>query len=168
MATIIRAPEPPEFSEKIKIFLAGSIDMGKAIEWQKEIEDALFHFDVVVYNPRRLDFDPTAEYSEDNPYMVEQIEWELKRLDECDIALFYFDPEGLAPITLFEMGKVSDWVKNGSTSGIVFCPEGYWKKANVIVNSRFFKFKIAESFTDLLNKTERAIFEHQKRKNELS
>lgn len=164
MAQIYRAPESVPANIAVpKIFLAGSIDLGKAVEWQPELEKSLAPFDVAIFNPRRLDFDANAVYSEDSPYMVEQIEWELKRIKQSDIVLFYFDPKGLAPITLYEHGLVSESVENGFVTGIVYCPEGYWKRANVIVNSRFHKFKIVDSFKQLQIETEAAIHIHYKR-----
>lgn len=154
MAKIYRAPEKiPDDIKVPKIFLAGSIDMGKAVAWQTAMEKGLSAQNVVVFNPRRLDFDPKADYSEDNPYMREQIEWELKQLDNSDIVMFFFDPKGQAPITLFEMGKVSYEVKHGMKKGIVLCPKGYWKRANVIINAQYEGFILVDSFKDLLSET---------------
>lgn len=154
MAIIYRAPEKPNI-EKIKdkktCFLCGSIDGGAAIQWQQMIEEALADEDIVIFNPRRLDFDPQAIYSEDNPYMIEQIEWELNQIESSDIVVFYFDPAGKAPITLYEMGLVSNRVFKGEKIGIVCCPKGYWKRANVIVNAMFYDFHIVESIDDLVN-----------------
>jgi len=42
----------PNDQQKVKIFLAGSIEMGKAIDWQKTIMDSLSDLeDVVILNP---------------------------------------------------------------------------------------------------------------------
>lgn len=164
MAKIYRAPEVVPLNITIpKIFLAGSIDMGKAVEWQTAMEKVLSPNDVAIFNPRRLDFDSKAEYSEDSPYMVEQVEWELNQLHQSDIVLFYFDPKGQAPITLYELGLVSDFVKAGFVQGIVLCPKGYWKRANVIINARFHNFKIVDSFKQLYLETENAIRIQNKR-----
>ena len=50
------------------VFLAGSIDMGSAVNWQKQVVDALKEENVVVYNPRRDDWDSSWVQSIDNPW----------------------------------------------------------------------------------------------------
>ena len=146
MATIYRAPEQTalNFSNK-SIFLAGSIDMGRAKLWQQVIEEELKEYNCTIFNPRRLDFDPTVEYSPKNLYMKEQIEWELKYLDIADIVVFYFDINGKAPISLYEVGRVSHEVASGKKKGLIYCPIGYWKRANVIINGEYDGFEFAES-----------------------
>lgn len=160
MAYIFRAPEqiPVGLTQSKKtLFLAGSIDMGKAKEWQTQMEVALKDEEVVICNPRRLDFDATQIYSEDNPYMVEQIEWELEHIEISDVVVFVFDENGLAPITLYELGLVSKEVYTCNKVGIVYCPHGYWKRANVIVNSMFYDFIIVHSMEELIEQTKKAL-----------
>ena len=55
MAKVIFAPNKLDKS-KFTIFLAGSIDMGKSKNWQQEIEDKLKDEDVILFNPRRPDW----------------------------------------------------------------------------------------------------------------
>jgi len=52
---VIKAPK--KFSNKLgkKVFLAGSIEMGKAENWQEKIERELKDTDLVILNPRRDD-----------------------------------------------------------------------------------------------------------------
>ncbi|MEO6301620.1 MAG: nucleoside 2-deoxyribosyltransferase domain-containing protein, partial [Bacteroidia bacterium] len=114
------------------------------------LEEALNKTDVTIFNPRRLDFDPKAKYKSDNPYMVQQIKWELSHLDKADIIVFYFDPNGEAPITLYEMGRVSRDVSELKKKGLIYCPEGYWKKANVDVNGEYDFFNFAETEEELI------------------
>jgi len=51
--------KPPEkLPTNIKgIFLAGSIEMGKAEDWQKKVESLLKNENIVIFNPRRDDWD---------------------------------------------------------------------------------------------------------------
>ncbi len=78
------------------IFLAGSIT--GASDWQVFAKNSLLsHFNV--FNPRRANFDVTDENVE-----REQITWEYTYLSKCEIVMFYFAPETLAPITLLEYG----------------------------------------------------------------
>lgn len=129
MATIYKAPNPSWCSagDVPWIFLAGSIDMGKAENWQERIERELKDYDVVLCNPRRDDWDSTWVQSIDNPQFNEQVTWELSRIEACDLVVFYFDPNGPAPITLMELGLAA----NSPSSVIVCCPDGYWRKGNV-------------------------------------
>ena len=80
------------------IFLAGSIT--GANDWQTPMIEKLLPY-YHVFNPRRKNFDVTKPYME-----REQIEWEYEALDYCKTVMFYFAPESLAPITLFEYGKM--------------------------------------------------------------
>lgn len=112
----------------INIFLAGSIDMGKAFEWQPTVAAILEGIPEVgeIYNPRRLDFQQDAEQSLNNPYFSEQVNWEMDHLDSADIVFMYLDPASKAPISLLEMGYMSKTDKL-----IVCCPHGFWRKGNV-------------------------------------
>jgi len=53
---IIKAPNNPKLEGKWipRIFLAGSIEMGKAIDWQTHITESLLDLECVIYNPRRV------------------------------------------------------------------------------------------------------------------
>jgi hypothetical protein len=129
MSRLIYAPIPSEcIYDGVNIFLAGSIDMGKALNWQPVVTEALKDIPEVgeIYNPRRLDFQEGAEQSITNPYFSEQVNWELDHLDLADIVFMYLDPESKAPISLMEMGYMSKTDKL-----IVCCPDGFWRKGNI-------------------------------------
>ena len=50
----IRPPAPLDLDPgKSSVFLAGSIEMGSAVEWQAQVTDALRDLDIIVLNPRR-------------------------------------------------------------------------------------------------------------------
>lgn len=116
-----------------KIFLAGSIDMGKAENWQAVVEKRLEHLPVTILNPRRDDFDPSWEQDIKNPEFRKQVDWELDAIWSSDYVLFYFDPAGQAPVTMMELGIVSERVFRGDygVEVLVCCPEGFWRKGNV-------------------------------------
>lgn len=142
---VIKAPEPIRIVGR-SVFLAGSIDMGKAVDWQKEITDALSAYDVTILNPRRDDFDPDLEQSITEPRFVEQVEWELNALDRADVIAMYFDPAGKAPITLAELGLHA---KSGKL--VVCCPEGYWRRGNVQVMCKKYRIPLTDSIQTLIN-----------------
>jgi hypothetical protein len=113
---------------KMSVFLAGAIDMGAAEDWQNETTEYLSDVDCVVLNPRRKDWDSTWKQEMENPEFREQVEWELKGLEEVDLIALCYTKDSKAPISLLEMG-----LHIGDGKLIVFCPEGYWRKGNVDV-----------------------------------
>lgn len=121
--------EPPNKVPKghFTIFLAGSIEMGKATDWQAEIIRRLNGYDCVVLNPRRKDWDSSWVQSSENVNFTTQVAWEMNGLEECELAVFYFEPGTLSPISLMELG----WMSGMGKRCIVCCPEGFWRKGNV-------------------------------------
>ena len=117
-------------SDGITIFLAGSIEMGDAENWQERLKKDLSNFDVIILNPLRDDWDSTWKQSIHNKKFREQVEWELKALERSDFICMYFDPDTKSPITLLELGL---FIKEKREKMIVCCPPGYWRKGNVEV-----------------------------------
>lgn len=149
---VITAPEklPRLTGEPIKnsVFLAGSIEQGKAVDWQsKLIEDPKFQKHIeYVFNPRRKIWDSSWEQSIDNAQFKEQVTWELNAMDMAEIILMYFDPKTKSPISLLELGLYAEKSKL-----LVCCPEGFWRKGNVdIVCERYEINTISEEeFSDI-------------------
>jgi hypothetical protein len=109
------------------IFLAGSIEMGKAEDWQKTIENTFVGIeDITLLNPRRDDWDSSWEQKESNPEFNKQVNWEMNMLERANIIFMYFSPETKSPISLLELGMHARENKM-----IVCCPEGFWRKGNV-------------------------------------
>ncbi len=134
---------------KYKIFLAGSIEMGRAIEWQKRVVEELADFDVVLLNPRRRDWDSSWEHSIHHLQFRQQVEWELQALDDSDLIVMYFDPETKSPITLLELGIHA---ATHAAKVIVCCPDGFWRKGNIDIVCARYGVAQAEDLTDLLMK----------------
>jgi hypothetical protein len=79
------------------VFLAGGIS--DCENWQAQVVRSLQHIDATVLNPRR---DCFSEFN-----VVEkrrQIEWEHRHLQRADLVAFWFPPQTLCPIALFELG----------------------------------------------------------------
>ncbi len=136
---VIKAPTILDYynlkGNNISIFLAGSIEMGKAEDWQAMIPE-LFkdREDLTFFNPRRDDWDSSWEQKESNPEFNKQVNWELDHIDKADLIFMYFSPETKSPISLLELGLIaaSYWKM------IVCCPDDFYRKGNVdIVCSRF-------------------------------
>lgn len=136
---VIKAPQSLDFEGR-SVFLAGSIEMGKAVDWQIQITDALKDKNVTVLNPRRDDWDSSWKQDIENPQFREQVEWELAALEKADLIAMYFDPNTMSPISLLELGIFAPTGKL-----IVCCPEGFWRKGNVDIVC--FKYKIKKAST---------------------
>jgi hypothetical protein len=115
--------QTPQF--RPSVFLAGSIEMGAAEDWQARIEKELADLPITLFNPRRDDWDSSWTQEQSNQQFNAQVNWEMNRLDECDIMFMYFLPETKSPISLLELGAYH--YKNA----IVCCPVGFWRRGNV-------------------------------------
>ena len=123
----IQKPDTTAITLKHKsIFLAGSIEMGSAEDWQSKVEQALEHYDVTVFNPRRSNWDASWVQEQSNEHFNNQVNWEMQKLEECDIIFMYFDKNTKSPISLLELGYFLQ-----SEKLIVCCPAGFWRKGNV-------------------------------------
>ena len=100
----IEAPDETHIKNKESLFLAGSIT--GCWDWQKEMSQKLSKIDILtICNPRRKNFKSfkgAADYEESR----KQIEWEFKLLQQVTQISFWFSFETLAPITLYELGRV--------------------------------------------------------------
>lgn len=110
----------------VKVFLAGSIEMGEAEDWQVTVPKEFEGKNVTFYNPRRDDWDATWTQEQSSPQFNEQVNWEMNKLDESDIIFMYFSPQTKSPISLLELGAYGE-----KANMIVCCPDGFWRKGNV-------------------------------------
>ena len=115
-----------------KVFLAGSIEQGAAVEWQEQVAKTL-EGRYVVLNPRRDDWDSTWEQSRDNENFVEQVEWELRHISIADIVLFYFQAGTKSPISIGEFYFLLSHFSIGQCKMVVYVEEGFWRKGNIDV-----------------------------------
>lgn len=124
------------------IFLGGSIT--GAWDWQLQMSTKLSGT-CHVFNPRRYNFDVN------NPEIErEQITWEFDTLKFCPMIMFYFSEETLAPITLFEYGKMI----NDPTKKLFVCvhPE-YKRKNDVLIQTELSYPSLAKDIRFDLNDT---------------
>lgn len=144
---IFYPPNPLPYSQKTKkIFLAGSIDMGNAEDWQQKIIDNLTTKNVIVLNPRRKNWDSSWEQSIDNQLFKEQVTWELNGLDLADLIIYYFAPQSQAPITLLELGLYA-----ASKKVLVCCPDGFWRKGNVDIICEKYNIPTKKNLDELID-----------------
>lgn len=128
------------------VFLAGSIEMGKAENWQDAIANLCESVDVTFFNPRRDDWDSSWVQSIHDDNFREQVQWELKALDRADKIVFYFDPNTQSPITLMELGYVTRYPEKVC----VCCPDGFWRKGNVEIMCDRFKIPMVDDIHGLV------------------
>lgn len=112
------------------VFLAGSIEMGAAEDWQQKVFDHIKDLPIIALNPRRLDWDSSWEQSIENEPFREQVTWELNHLRHSDVKFFYFQPGTISPVTMLEMGTMIDFMIP-SENIIVVCPPGFHRKGNI-------------------------------------
>lgn len=129
------------------IFLAGSIELNSAEEWQKRIINELNGYDVALFNPRRDDWDNTIKQSADDPRFSEQVNWELDALNASSLIILYFDPNTKSPISLLELGL---YASRGNM--IVCCPDGFWRKGNVEIVCSRYKIPFYDTLDNLIIK----------------
>lgn len=79
------------------VFLAGGIS--DAEQWQHRIATMLAPIGVTILNPRRRVY-PQNDLAEDR----RQIEWEYRHLQMANLVAFWFPPQTLCPLALFELG----------------------------------------------------------------
>jgi len=147
MAIEIQAPnEIPTFLiERSKIFLGGSIEMGKAIDWQRDLIERLKDEFIIFLNPRRSDWDSSWTQEITNPQFKEQVDWELNGLETADIIVMVFDPNTMSPISLLELGLYAS-----SKKMVVICPEGFWRKGNVDIVCEKYNIKQVKNIDELV------------------
>lgn len=149
----IKPPVKLEYEQNQTVFLAGSIEMGTAVDWQTTVRDAMSDYDIVVFNPRRDDWDPTWTQSINNQKFKEQVDWEMDAIDMADIVVFYFDPNTKSPITLLELGLCAA----SGVETIVCCPDGYWRKGNVEIVCNRYRMPLVATLEELVYKLKREL-----------
>ena len=141
-AEILYPPaRPATYADRASVFLAGSVEMGAAEDWQTRLIDQLQDLPISIYNPRRKDWNSTWAQTKENGPFREQVEWELDHLECADLIALYFDPATKSPISLLELGLFAERGKV-----IVCCPPGFWRKGNVDIVAERYGIPVYEGF----------------------
>ncbi|KAF8184406.1 hypothetical protein BJ912DRAFT_974732 [Pholiota molesta] len=91
-STVIYAPDRETQLKGKSVFLAGSIDLGHAEEWQQVVIDRFKDLEITIYNPRRLDWNRSWKQKKSYAPFAEQVNWELDMLEKADVIMMYFAP----------------------------------------------------------------------------
>lgn len=141
---VIHPPHPIQ-THQFSVFLAGSIEMGKAIDWQQMIIDNFKEEKVIFYNPRRPDWDNSWKQDIKHPQFYKQVNWELEGQEKADLIVLYFAPNTKSPISLLELGL---FAKTGKI--VVCCPNGFWRKGNVDIVCERYNIPMVKDLTELV------------------
>jgi hypothetical protein len=144
--TEVKAPGKYELT-KYSIFLAGAIDQGQAVDWQKRVADSLRDLDILVLNPRRDDWDASWEQSADNPEFRQQVEWELKAQEDADMVIFVFTKDSKAPITFLEFGL---FAPRENHDAMVCAEEGFYRQANLDIACERYDIPIYHNLDEMI------------------
>ncbi len=157
---LYKAPQKTPALEigETSIFLAGSIDMGSAENWQDRMERDLVDFDnLVIYNPRRDDWnsswvqDPTK-----GTQFHEQVSWELAHIEAADLVVVYFADGSKSPITLLELGIISQMNKDV----IIYCTPEFYRYGNVKIVADRYNIPVYNDHEDLLANVKHSVREN--------
>ena len=156
MIDVIQAPNPFAglAASRLTAFLSGSIEMGRAEQWQERLVQMWRDLgvpDLVVLNPRRDDWDNSWEQSITDTRFFGQVQWELAGMEVADVVPIYFSPETKAPITLLEFGL---YARSGKA--IVCCPDGFYRKGNVDIVCNRYHVPTAPTLEELAKRTAQA------------
>lgn len=142
------------------VFFGGSIEMGKAIDWQTDLTKSLSSHTGTILNPRREDWD--SSWKQDpipgTPFYG-QVTWELDHQDDSDIIVYYFDENTKSPITLLELGLYANTHKI-----IVFCTPKFYRYGNVKIVCDKYNIPVYSTHKEFFNSLVAAIdgFEEEK------
>jgi len=135
------------------LFLAGSIEMGEAENWQERVARELSDVpNLTILNPRRDDWDRSWVQSIAYRQFREQVEWEISAQEMANVIFMYFAPASKAPITLLELGL---FARSGKM--IVCCPDGFWRKGNVEVVCNRFGIPLSDDLDDAIERLKNSL-----------
>lgn len=156
---VIKAPEQiPHDTNHIKVFLGGSIEMGKAEDWQTRLtKDLSENEDMMILNPRRDDWDSSwIQDPTSGTKFHEQVSWELNAQDNADLIVYYFADDTNSPITLLELGLYA--AQHGEISEdtgglkyvVVRCSPKFYRYGNVKMVCDKYGIPVVETYDELL------------------
>lgn len=153
MSSVITPPNALPRDWTNTVFLAGSIDMGTASDWQTDLIQRNYHHnDAVFLNPRRLDWDSSWTQTIRDANFRGQVEWEMKGLANAETVLVYISKDSKAPITLMEIGYL---LAKRPGHVLIAVEPGFYRRGNIEVMAQahgvpvFDDVKVFDTFLDL-------------------
>ena len=133
--------EAAKDESRIKIFFGGSIELGKAEDWQTKLADELATHDlsdrIDIYNPRRSGAWKTEWMNnyESGPF-YDQVDWELRHQNDADLIVYYFAADTISPITLLELGLFH------AQKPVIGADPKYLRIGNLMITKNHFGFDV--------------------------
>jgi hypothetical protein len=124
-------------------FIAGSIEQGKADDWQTDMGEFFVNQGWGAFNPRRENWDASWEQEFENPVFNQQVNWELDGLERCDLVVLVLLPGTLSPISMLEFGL---YAKSGKL--YVVTPDGFWRKGNIEITCHKYNVPLFNSIEE--------------------
>jgi hypothetical protein len=144
MATMIISPNSYD-TLKYSVFLAGSIDMGKARPWHDEVFSKLADLDVQLISPKRDDWDSSWEQDAHSEPFRSQVLWERAGMEAADMILYCFTKDSKAPISMYELGRY------GNAKDCIVCvEEGFYRQGNLDIYCEMDGIPMYHNLDDLL------------------
>lgn len=146
---------PFERNNSLRVFLAGTIEMGNSRDWQRDLcyltESWFRNQNVDIFNPRRPDWDNSWEQSPTHPMFKQQVEWELKQLEKADLILMVLLEESQSPISLMELGLFH------KKPMMVYNPHNFRRYGNVEITCRRYNVPTFHDWDDYLMAVKRTL-----------
>jgi len=149
-------PLPHEPSTDVRVFLAGTIDLGASVDWQRSFVrhiDAGTDAAVTVLNPRRDTRFGTPTL--DNPEFVKQVTWEMDALELADIVVVCLLGTSKSPVSLMELGLHA---RSGKL--VVFCADDFYRFGNVAAVCARYNVTQVATYEELLSEVLRRVSAH--------
>ena len=141
-----------EIANSFSVFVAGSIEMGIAQDWQEIVINELEQYNGYILNPRRDNWDSTWQQVKENPQFFEQVNWELEALEKASMIVFYLSPETKSPVSMLELGLFAE-----SKKVVVCCPNGFWRKGNIDIVCQRYTIKQVNTINELIKEIKQKI-----------
>jgi hypothetical protein len=127
------------------LFLAGSIEMGKAEDWQTLVTKEFKDYSINIFNPRRDKWDASLKQDMTNDIFRDQVVWEQKYLDYSKYIIVNIIGNTQSPITLLELGSLC---KQPKKKVVVICQKDFWRRGNVEIMCVLNNIPLYENFDD--------------------
>lgn len=147
-------PEYPKYSGHKSLHLAGSIEEGRAVPWQRQMELSLHDLPITITNPCREPWEVDRSQGSRDAALRHQTVWELSCLEKANLICFFFDANTVDVVPLMELGL---WAASGKV--IVCCDPRYWRAGNVHLVCERYQVPYVEKFEDLVTAVKEALME---------
>ncbi|KAF9482548.1 hypothetical protein BDN70DRAFT_874899 [Pholiota conissans] len=129
------------------VFLAGSIDMGEAVNWQAAITKSLesLKLGIYIFNPRRVNWNSGWPQDINFKPFFDQVDWELDMLERATVIAMFLPENSKAPISLLELGL---FAHKGTL--IVGCPKAFWRRGNVEIVCKRYNVPMVDTLEELV------------------